>query len=430
MKIFGINFGSQLVRTESQAMNTPFLKVGKGNLALPYIQNTVSGKGMVYFGSDNLYPQLINQMYYTSPLHGAIIDYTVNASVGGGYNIKTDGSMAQEVDRSSFLRKYTPLFDLLERDLYMHNRCHVFIDFSDSGKFLKMERVDPSKIRYRFDGGVEYSDDWSTMQQRREVPVFRHGGDNYGRVLYSHSMVTPGVDWYPIPQYTSALNWVFLDGEQSFLHKNNIQNSIFPSVFIRRPKRFGSEQEIKDFKDGLSRQKGAENAGYVGVLSGDGFDNTPEVVSPPTSQNDNLFVQTEKTIKDNICFAHKINPAIVGIKVAGSLGNAQELEMSYAIWEKNVVFPLRKQLENLGNSLLQIINIKGVFEVNEFRAFGEVEISDENNTGSLLNSMSPLLANKVLENLTVNEIRSIAGLKKVEGGDKIPERKQPENQRQ
>lgn len=433
MKILGIQFGGNklsVVRTEPQAMNTPFMKVGKGNLSLPYIQNTVSGKGIIYFGGDNLYPQLINQMYYTSPLHGAIVDYTVNASIGGGYDIKTNDSVGQEVDKSIFLKKYTPLFDLLEKDLYMHNRCHVFMNFSDSGKFLNMERCDPSKIRYRFDGGVEYSDDWMTQQQRKQVVVFKHGAMNKGKVLFTHSMVTPGVDYYPIPTYTSALNWVFLDGEQSFFHKNNIQNSIFPSIFIRRPKRFANKKEIEDFKDGLSRSKGAENAGYIGVLTGDGFENTPEAVPAPVGQNDKLFIQTEKSIKDNICFAHKINPSIVGIKVAGSLGNAQELEMSYAIWEKNVVLPLRKQLENLGNSILQIIELKGVFSVNEFKAFGEVAVTDENSTGDLLNSMSPLLANKVLENLTVNEIRSIAGLKKVDGGDKIPERNQEQRPKQ
>jgi hypothetical protein len=296
--------------------------------------------------------------------------------------------------------------------------------FSDSGKFLNMERVDPSKVRYRFDGGVEISDDWSTQQQRRTIAKYSHGSKNVGEVLYTHSSVTPGVDYYPIPTYSSALNWCFLDGEQSFLHKNNIQNSIFPSVFIRRPKRFGSKKEIDDFVTGLQGNKGAENAGYVGVLTGDGFENTPEVVAPPTSQNDNLFIQTEKSIKDNICFAHKINPSIVGIKVAGSLGNAQELEMSYAIWEKNVVLPLRKVLEKLGNSILQAVDVKGKFTVNNYKAYGAVTVSDEKNTGDLLNSMSPLLANKVLENLTVNEIRSIAGLKNVTGGDEIPKKQQ------
>ena len=46
MKILGVNFSlaskSQVVRTESQAYNTPFLKIGKGNLSLPYIQSNTT----------------------------------------------------------------------------------------------------------------------------------------------------------------------------------------------------------------------------------------------------------------------------------------------------------------------------------------------------------------------------------------------------
>ena len=72
-------------------------------------------------------------------------------------------------------------------------------------------------------------------------------------------------------------------------------------------------------------------------------------------------------LKDNICFAHKINPAIMGVKVAGSLGNAQELEMSYAIFEKNVVFPMRKQLEYMYDELLQIAGVEGQFKILDFK---------------------------------------------------------------
>jgi hypothetical protein len=42
------------------------------------------------FGVDNLYPEMLNQMYYSSPLHGAIVDFKTNAVIGGGFALKTD----------------------------------------------------------------------------------------------------------------------------------------------------------------------------------------------------------------------------------------------------------------------------------------------------------------------------------------------------
>jgi len=383
MKILGIEFGSaktQVVRTEPQSYNTPFLKIGKGNLSLPYIQSNVSKTGVIYFGQDNLFPQVLSQMYYTSPLHSSIIDFTVNAVMGGGVEIipKEDTAKSQ-VDIRVFLTKIggKKTFRLLERDYYIHRRCHMILEYSQSGKFLRAERVDPTQIRYRFDGNYEYCKDWSNNRERRIVMAYNPAG-NIGEVLYTKQDDSPAQDYYPLPGYSSALNWCYLDGEQSYLHKSNIQNSVFPSVYIRRPKRFSTKEEIQKFVEGIQGKKGAENAGHVGVLTGDGFENTPEVVQVTTNNNDKLFVQTSKSIQDNICFAHKINPSIMGIKVAGSLGNAQELEMSYAIWEKNVVYPERETAEEIGQELMHIGGIEGIFNVKEYSIFGKSEIVEEN----------------------------------------------------
>jgi hypothetical protein len=432
MKLFGVNFGqAPIVRTEPQAMSTPFLKVGKGNLSLPYIQSLTHKQGVIYFGSDNLYPQLLNQMFYTSGLHASIVNFQVKATTGGGFEIEGLTDAKDKVNTQVWVRrnKVAKMLRQVARDKKIHDRVHILLHFSQSGKFMSMERVDPSYIRYRLDGNFEYSFDWSTGRDRRTIEAY-HPTKKCQEMLYTWGDAGAGQDTYPLPSYSAALNWIFLDGEQSFLHKSNIQNSIFPSMVIRRPKRFGSKEEITNFTDGLTANQGAENTGKVWVLTGDGFDNTPEVVQVSANNNDKLFESTAKEIKDNICFAHGINPSIMGIKVAGSLGNAQELEMSYAIWEKNIVMPDREELEQLFQDLMQIASVEGNFNIKGFKIIGEEIINGEeskvNRTGELLNAMSPLLANKVLENLTINEIRAIAGLSSVDGGDEIARPSTPE----
>jgi hypothetical protein len=426
MKIFGIEFGGKTpaVRTEPQAFSTPFLKIGKGNLALPYIQSNISNGSIIYFGEENLFPQILNQMYYTSPIHGAIIDFCVKATIGGGYEIDGIDSGKQRVDFEVFKRKVKlpKMVNAIARDYQIHRRVHVILTFSDSGKWLAMKRVDPSCIRYRFDGDFEYSSDWSVQQNRRIIAKY-NPMKPCGEMLYTYGEPGAGQDYYPIPTYSSCLNWVFLDGEQSLLHKSNIQNSIFPSLIIRRPKRFGSKKEAEDFKDGIAGASGSSNAGKVMVLTGDGMENTPEAQTVSSNNNDKLFESTAKEIKDNICFAHKINPSIMGIKVQGSLGNAQELEMSYAIYEKNVILPEREENEDIWSELMQIAEVEAKLNLKGFKIIGDNIVDGEeskvNKTGELLNAMSPLLANKVLENLTINEIRKIAGLPNVADGDKL-----------
>lgn len=371
MKILGIQFGkTPTVRTEQQAYSTPFGTIGDGNLSLPFIQSQVHKAGVIYFGSDNLFPSVLNQMYYTSPIHGAVVDFTVMAVIGGGFTSEglTTGKEKVDFDVWARLNKIERNLETVTRDYKLHGRVHYLLHFSDSGKFLRMERIEPASIRYRFDGNYEFSSDWSTGKERRFIEAFHHGKiGKFNEMLYTFGEVGAGQDIYPIPTYSSALNWCYLDGEQSYFHKSNLQNSIFPSLIIRRPKRFGSKKEVEEFRDGLIQNKGAKSAGKVFILTGDGNENMPEVVVPPAQQNDKLFDTTAKELKDNICFAHKINPAIMGVKVAGSLGNAQELEMSYAIFEKNVVFPMRKQLNYMYDELMQIANVKGQFKILDFK---------------------------------------------------------------
>lgn len=382
MRIFGIEFGakkSDILRTEPQAYSTPFLKIGKGNLSLPFISDRLHKAGVIYFGQDNLFPQVLNQLYYTSPLHGAIVDFTCNAAIGGGFTVDNIGGDARaKVDFETFRRTHrlNVAVKHVARDLKLHGRVHFLIKRSQSGKYLKALRLDPSTIRYRVDGDYEYSSDWSSMRDRRTIKCYKVN-ETPEEAIYTYGEAGAGQDYYPIPTYSSALNWIFLDGEQSMLHKSNIQNSIFPSFVIKRPKEFGSKEEINKFIEGLQGNKGAENAGHVMVLTGNGQEQLPDVVTLNANNNDQLFIQTSKEIKDNICFAHEINPSIMGIKVAGSLGNAQELEMSYAIFEKNVVAPMREEIEYIFNDLLFIAGIKGDFVLNEFKIV-EVSVTQTN----------------------------------------------------
>ena len=382
MRILGIEFGAkkpEILRTEPQAYSTPFLTIGKGNLSLPFISDRLHKAGVIYFGQDNLFPQVLNQLYYTSPLHGAIVDFTCKAAIGGGFTVDNIGGDARaKVDFETFRRTHRLNVEIkhVARDLKLHGRVHFLIKRSQSGKYLKAYRLDPSTIRYRVDGDYEYSSDWSAMRDRRTIKCYKPN-ETPEEAIYTYGEAGAGQDYYPIPTYSSALNWIFLDGEQSMLHKSNIQNSIFPSFVIKRPKEFGSKEEINKFIEGLQGNKGAENAGHVMVLTGNGQDQLPDVVTLNANNNDQLFIQTSKEIKDNICFAHEINPSIMGIKVAGSLGNAQELEMSYAIFEKNVVSPMREEIEYIFNDLLFIAGIKGDFILNEFKIV-EVSVSHTN----------------------------------------------------
>ena len=372
MKLFGFNISR--ANEEKQESNpqtfSAFVPIGKENLSLPYIDPLYTLNGITQFGSDNLYPQKLNQLYFSSPIHAACIDFTVNAIIGGGYTWNNEKAPAQEiVDRLAFekFNHFSKLSRLLTRDWLIHKR--ITVEVIRRGKdVIKFRRLDPETIRN--DQWLErfmYSSDWRRGYLNAREFIKHYDGCKDVSTLYTFYDSSPGVNSYPLPSYNSALNWVQLDGEQAYFHKNNIQNAIFPSLAIRRPKEFQSIAEIEQFKREIADKTGAANAGKVIVLTGNGMDDVPEIVNIPTNDNSKIFDSTSKELKENISIAHKINPAIMGIKTGGQLGATTEIQDSYTIFEKNVVIPDRDIIQEVLNELIHIAGIHDSITINNYQ---------------------------------------------------------------
>jgi hypothetical protein len=110
----------------------------------------------------------------------------------------------------------------------------------------------------------------------------------------------------------------------------------------------------------------------------------------------------------------------MGVRTTGSLGGGADIKQAYVIFEKNVVMELRSCVQHIFNELLTISKIPAEFTINNFQVINEniVELEgDTSKTNDALNSLSPLVATKVLETMTINEVRALASLPPIEGGD-------------
>lgn len=430
MKLFGFNIGSnkaiESVETSGyQAFSTPFLKVGSGNLSLPYVNGRQQVNGRIRFGEDDLYPQMINQLYYTSPLHSSIVDFKTNATIGGGYDIKIkDLSAVEKVDVYAFEKRLSlkKSINKITKDVILHNRVYFYLKFNQSGDLVKVKHIGAEKVRRDKLGENYYiCDDW--FSQINIIPIKPyHRGCKDLEQLYVWENLQVGQDIYPLPSYTSAFNWAFLDGEMSYLQKSNILNSIFPSFAMMFPKKPQSEEEKRAIKDTMERAKGAHNAGKGVAFFANNKESLPTIESIPTNNLDNVFQVTTESIDSKICQAHTIDPILMGIRVSGKLGSGSDIKQAYIIFEKNTIIPLRETIADIVNDLFEIAKVKAHVEINNYQIVNEtiVEIEgDASMTSDALNAMSPLVANKVLESMTDNEIRALASLPPVEGGDVI-----------
>jgi hypothetical protein len=426
MKILGFEFGAnKAVEVQElggyQAFSTPFLKVGKGDLSLPYVNARLNVGNYVRFGNDNLYPQLLNQMYYTSPLHGAIVDFKTNATVGGGYELQYSptASAMEKVDIYAFEKRMNlkKILPAVTKEKIIHGRVYFHLRFNQTGTLIFCKHIAADKVRKNATNDLYYiCDDWSTQINIQTIKPYKFNTKDL-EFLYCYEDYSVGQDVYTLPQYSSCMNWAFLDGEMSYLQKSNIQNSIFPSFAMMFPKKPQNEEEKNSIKTTIDRAKGATNAGKAIAFFANNKDQLPTIEAIPTNSNDNLFQVTTESIDSKICQAHIIDPILMGIRVSGKLGSGSDIKQSYVIFEKNSIIPLRNSVEEIFNEILAICNINAKLVINNFQIVNDTIVEMDERTNEISNiiaNVNPALATKLIDSMTQNELRELLGLKPIE----------------
>jgi len=389
MKILGYKFGKEeVVKDASDGMvNEDFgaignIPVGDRDLSKPYVDDSyVGGNGMVYFGEENLYPNLLNNLYRSSPIHATCVNFKTNAIVGGGYEFK--GYDEATLDKKKDIKKLEIRLKLKEltrgisQDFIKHGRACVLLTYSEEKKtFVKARLIDPENVRntrvsiYE-DKPSHYflSEDWRRYGINKIVPCHHLGCKDKYQMLELRTN-TAGLKTYPLPDYVSNGNWTYLDGEISYLYKQGIVNSINPSMIFKFPFETtpGQKQKIRRMLETVG--KGARNMGRI-LTFYKPADQQPEIETVKTTQNDKLYAQVSQEIKDNIAISHQIDPAVIGIKTTGKLGNAAELKMQYQLFEKNWVMENRDTIEEFINDVLGVFHCELEFQFNTFNIIDE-----------------------------------------------------------
>jgi len=407
-----------------QQFGTPLVKIGKGDITKPYIDSSYVNKDTyVRFGYDNLFPSIIDQMYYQSALHSSIIDFQINATIGGGWEIKGEKEGKEKVEEYTFVKKLklNKLVKSIAYDIKMHKRSHFLIYRNEEGTPIKAERVIPSKVRYNKDASIFWiSDNWISSDSLVTVPAYDFlSKDKVSMFSYIDLNSSPGQDVYPLDKTVSVFNWCFLDGESSTLQKKNAQRSIFGSLVIKRPKEFDSTEEFETFKRDVSNKEG--EVVPVLVFAADGKENLPDVESFPANQNDGVFKEMFIRIDEKICQAHSINPVLL-LEGTGGLGSGSDITAVYPIYEKNVIIPFRCEIEEVVNDLMDIFSITGEFKVKNFQIIdGQIVDSTDDIVVSNGGESTELTTNDNLKGLSAKENADIYRILRDYGRGKLNE---------
>jgi predicted transcriptional regulator len=408
-------------------------------------------KGFVTFGADNLYPDFLVELFNKSPKHNAIVSAKASYIAGVGTDVfgqnTTDIAKAQaKLKNINAYETYEELKAKIAYDAELFNGFCVEVIWNKAKTAPSEYYHIPFKdVRKSLDGHYLYCEDWTDAKAPRISyqpynPITRES-----KQLYYCQFYRPGEGTYPLPDYVGALKYIEVDTEISNYYLNSIKNGFTAQTHIQLFKGIPTPEEARAtarrFKENY---QGTDNAGGLIIQYNDPQETASVISNLQPSDFDKQFDLLNKTVQQEIFVAHKVNsPMLFGVRVEGQLGGRTELIEAYEMFHHAYIEPRQQKIDDVFSYLLepiaevrletinkppigldyQALFTAGVITNEEARKeLGLPLITDvqQSSLNDAINALSPLVANNVLSNMTINEKRQLANLPPIAGGDSLP----------
>lgn len=364
------------------------------DLSKPYVDDlNSSGSNFARFGEDNLYPNILNELFISSVMHSACVNFKTWSIMGDGYQLNgyDDLSVDKKIDMKFFERKskFKSSIKRLTKDWIKHGRSIVILHYNkEIKKYDYFKAVDPANIRnnacsiFNDVSRYYYADNWERRMSSKVITPYSVGNTDEWQILEIKNIVG-GLETYGIPDYVASTNWQSVSANLSLLHKSALENGIQPSVIFKFPFEFTEEEELIWQENMRDSFKGVKNHNRAMKVNGRGADMLPEIEVMKTSDNHQLFEQTSKEQKTEIAMSHNINPVLMGVSIPGSLGQNENIDFAADQFEKIWLNDNREILEDFINDIINIcdFNVDFKFNKTEIKTYTEVqaELNKKNN---------------------------------------------------
>ena len=341
------------------------------SIQTPTIQEK-RGKDWVDFGSNNLYPDLLIELYNNSAMHRTAVEAKSDAVYGEGIKnfgdeiVNSEGETMNEV------------FEKVVNDYILFGGYALNVIHSKGGDsiaeyyHLPFNNVRSGKMDEETDKVEEYyyCHDWK--QHRKYKPtaykafsLTDNKGDNASQIFYYFDY-TIGQFYYPLPSYVGAVNDIDTDARISRFHANNLKNGLAPSMMLTFRNGIPTQDEQNEIWRDIDKTfAGEEQAGKFFVnFSEPGREPT---VEPIRSENDDYYITLEARVTSRILTAHRItSPLLLGIKDAsGFSSNADEINTSFAHFLGTVVIPDQEKLLKSFNKIVRASGLNVLLEIEQ-----------------------------------------------------------------
>lgn len=414
----------------------------------------------VKYGADNNYNERLIELFDRSTFHNAILLGKADFIAGSGIDYNKDLPDKELAILEKFINepnKFQTLHDIIRNDainLVLYGGVAHKVNWWIGQNGFNLYDQDFGLVRKDTEETKLYTrDTWKGISKpdkdTQEFAPF-NPENRKGQQLNYNYIKRPGKKYYPAPEYLSAMEAIVVDYLFTNFHKNNIENGFASGTFIELPygEDWDAETKRKFEAKMKSKSTGTDKAGGL-LLSFLNAQMTQRTQITPMQPNnlDKQFTIIDGIMQQRIFTGHRItSPMLFGIKEAGQLGGRNEVLDSYELLHSTYVSPRQQYIERILNEYTKALGVSDAglkikksqpigLDIIELQKNGLVnkdfavafvaetlgvavedireQVNETDKNKQILdaiNSVSPLIANKIVESLTDDEMRSLVGL--------------------
>jgi capsid portal protein len=304
------------------------------------------------FGHDDFF-QMLTLAHTTSTTNAACIEGIADLIFGKGLYSKNEifNQTLQKILPQEELKRVS--FDL---KLYGNAAFQVYWDDSHT-KIIKLYHVPVQYLRAEKLGNktrIEnyfYCTDWNdqrAVRNKKSIPAFETSNEKM-EILYIKNY-SPGLYYYSLPDWVSALQFSYVEAELSNLHINNIENGFLPAVMVNFNNGTPAPEERQTIEDLIQHKfTGTKNAGRFMISFNDDPTTKPTVDIIDIANLHEKYEYVANYAQDRILVAHRVtSPLLFGIRTTnnGFSSQSEEMKTAFSIMQTMTISPFQNIILN------------------------------------------------------------------------------------
>jgi hypothetical protein len=387
-----------------------------------------SRNAWVEYGEDNDYYSWLIERYRNSPTNNAVINNMSKLIYGKGLNAKDANRKPNEYAQMKMLFGKTCLRSVI-LDLKLMGsgafQCVKSKGLVTKVEHLPMNLLRPAKCNDK--GVIEgywYSDNWEDVKKfvPRFIPCLGTSTEDIEVLVFGNYSV--GRKYFSSVDYEGALDYCVLEERIAEYLINEVENGFSGTKVVNFNNGVPTEEQQRlQSSKVLNKLTGSRGQKVIVSFNNNETQKTT-VDDVPLNDAPSHYEYLSSEAEGKILAGHNvISSMLVGISKEGQgfSNNGDEIETASLYFANAIVSHFQELVIDACDTILAVngIYLDLYFERKNMLEDNVAVDTSASQVINGINSLSPLVANKVLESMTPNEIRALVGLAPEQGGSSL-----------